>query len=102
MLSRHAENPLALACYGANLIAVNGAGLLLWLHGTAIRQAGKLPQRLHRLVVRVHSAPAFVYAAAIALGFVCPAASLVLFALVPAFFILPHPWLDRWMAEAGR
>jgi len=102
MLSLHAGNPLALACYGLNLIAVNGAGLMLWLHGTSIRRAGPLPPRLRRLVVRIHAAPALAYALAIGLGFVRPAASLFLFALVPAFFILPHPWLDRWMAAAGR
>lgn len=102
MLSAHAENPLALACYGTNLIAVNAAGLLLWLHGTAIRSDGRLPHRLNRLVITVHSTPAIVYAAAIGFGFVSPVVSVILFALVPAFFILPHPWLDRWMIEASR
>jgi len=51
-------------------------------------------------VAKLHSAPNLVYAAAIALAYWYVPLSLVLFAVVPAFFILPNPLVDRRLRSA--
>jgi hypothetical protein len=52
-------------------------------------------------VARLHSAPIAVYAVAVLLAPWLTAASIVLFAAVPAFFIMPNPFLERRLAELG-
>jgi hypothetical protein len=55
---------------------------------------------LSRFVAKLHSAPILVYAAAIALAHWYVPLGLVLFTAVPAFFILPNPFIDRRLRSA--
>jgi uncharacterized membrane protein len=105
LLGQHLGNPIAIILYGVNLMAVNAVGTALWLY------AGSHPQLMTesisaatvRFVARLHSAPILVYAIGAGLAPWYPPASVVLFVAVPAFFILPNPFLDRRLAMlAGR
>jgi hypothetical protein len=76
---------------------VNAAGALMWLYATSrpnLAVDGMTPALSH-FVAKLHSAPILVYGAAIALAHWHVPLSLVLFAVVPAFFILPNPFIDR-------
>jgi uncharacterized membrane protein len=106
LLGRHLDDPLAVIVYGANLMLVNAVGTALWLYATA-RPAlthGEIPPALRLFVARLHMSPVLVYAAALLLARWQIALSLVLFAAVPAFFILPNPFVDRRLrvASSGR
>jgi uncharacterized membrane protein len=103
LLGQHPGNRLAIALYGANLMGVNAVGTALWLYATSRPDLASeaVTPRFSRFVARLHSAPILVYAAAIALSFWHVAISLILFAAVPAFFILPNPFIDRRLRAAG-
>jgi uncharacterized membrane protein len=103
LLGQHLWNPIAAMTYGLNLIVVNALGTILWLYAgsrAGIMIDGASP-RLIRFVACLHSAPIAVYAVAVLLAPWFTVASIVLFAAVPAFFILPNPFLDRRFAELG-
>jgi uncharacterized membrane protein len=103
LLGRHLEDPLAVTVYGVNLALVNAAGTALWLYATGQRALthDAVPPALRFFVARLHTAPILVYAAAVVLAHWQIAPSLVLFAAVPAFFILPNPLIDRRMRAAS-
>jgi uncharacterized membrane protein len=97
LLGEHLDNELAVTLYGGNLILVNAAGTALWVYATARPHlaAEGIPPSLPRFVARLHSAPILVYGVAIAVSHWYVPLSLVLYAAVPAFFILPNPFVDR-------
>jgi uncharacterized membrane protein len=103
LLGRYIDDPLAVAVYGINLMLVNAAGTALWLYATGQRALthDAVPPALRFFVARLHTAPILVYAVAVALARWQIAPSLVLFAAVPAFFILPNPFIDRRLREAS-
>jgi len=105
LLGQHLGNPIAVILYALNLMVVNAVGTALWLY------AGSHPDLMTeslsaatvRFVARLHSAPILVYAIGAVLAPWYVPASIVLFVAVPAFFILPNPFLDRRLAVlAGR
>ena len=53
-----------------------------------------------RTVIRIHSSPMLVYGLAVVLAGWSTKASLVLYAAVPLFFILPNPLLERRIGAA--
>jgi hypothetical protein len=74
----------------------------MWLYATSrphLAADGMTPA-LSRFVAKIHSAPILVYAAAIALAHWYVPLGLILFAAVPAFFILPNPFVDRRLRSA--
>jgi uncharacterized membrane protein len=102
LLGQHPENQLAVTLYGINLMLVNAAGTIMWLYAMSqpdLTVDGIAPA-LPRFVARLHSAPILIYGAAIALAYGSVPASLMLFAAVPAFFILPNPFVDRRLRSA--
>jgi hypothetical protein len=76
---------------------VNAAGTAMWLYATSRHDMAtdSVTPALRGFVASLHSAPIPVYGAAIALAHWYVPFSLVLFAAVPAFFILPNPFVDR-------
>jgi TMEM175 potassium channel family protein len=103
VLGQHPDSRLAVAVYGFHLMLVNATGTALWIYATArpnLVTEGITPQ-FAQFVARLHAAPIVVYAGAIALSFWHVAASLVLFAAVPAFFILPNRFIDRRLRAAA-
>jgi len=98
------NNPLAVRLYGLSLIATNASGLFFWLY--AISQSelmvSSVTKEFARAVIRIHSFPMLVYGLAVVLAGWSTKASLVLYAAVPLFFILPNPLLERRIGTATR
>jgi uncharacterized membrane protein len=103
VLGQHPRSSVAIALYGGNLVAINLAGCAVWVYATYHSRLvpPKLPDWYVRFVLLLHGAPVVVYGAAVALGPWWPRASLVLFALMTLFFILPNPLLTRRAARAS-
>ena len=102
LLGQHLDSKLAVALYGGNLMLVNAAGTAMWLYATSrpnLAVDGMAPA-LPGFVARLHAAPILVYGTAIAIAYWYVPLSLVLFAAVPAFFILPNPFVDRRLRAA--
>lgn len=96
-MSKHA----AIALYAGCLSLVNATGALAWVYASRRRLvAPGLPAPFARAVAALHAAPVAVYALAALVGFWFSRAALAVFALVPAFFILPNPALERSLREA--
>lgn len=102
LLGQHSYSQLAVTLYGSNLMLVNAAGTAMWLYAMSRPNltVDNVTPALPRFVARLHSAPIVVYAAAIALAYWYVPLSLILFAAVPAFFILPNPFVDRRLRSA--
>lgn len=103
LLGQRPGDPVAVMVYGANLVLVNAVGTALWIYVSS-RQALREPEltdALARLVVKVHAGPILIYGLGILIAPYATRASLLLYALVPAFFILPNPWLDGKLAAAS-
>jgi uncharacterized membrane protein len=98
------SNSLVVRLYGLTLIATNAAGLCFWLYAIAHPDllVPQVTKEFARLVVKVHSAPMFGYALAVVLAGWSPTVSLIIFAGVPLFFILPNPLLERRIGTATR
>jgi uncharacterized membrane protein len=102
LLGQHADSELAVALYGINLMLVNAAGAAMWLYATLrphLAVEGMTPA-LSRFIAKLHSSPILVYGAAIVLAHWYVPLGLILFAAVPAFFILPNPFVDRRLRSA--
>lgn len=103
LLGQRPGDPVAVMLYGANLVLVNAVGIVLWIYAFCtheLREA-ELTDALASSVVKVHAGPILVYGVGIVMAAYATRVSLLLYALVPAFFILPNPWLDRKLAAAS-
>jgi len=98
------DNPLVIRLYGLTLIATNAAGLFFWVYATSHQElvVSGLNKEFAMFVVKIHSSPMLCYALAIGLAGWSTTISLVLFALVPLFFIVPNPLLERRIGGATR
>jgi uncharacterized membrane protein len=92
----------AIRIYGASLILANLTSSTLWFY--ACRKHRLVPESLSpafaRFVLQINTAPVLVYGVAIVLAGSLRFVSLVMFALVPAFFILPNPFLTNRIARS--
>jgi uncharacterized membrane protein len=104
LLGQQLGNPIAVILYGVNLMAVNAVGTALWLYAGSHPDlmAESVSSATVRFVARLHSAPILAYAVGALLAPRYIVASIVLFVAVPAFFILPNPFLDRRLAVLAR
>jgi uncharacterized membrane protein len=102
LLGQHPDSELAVMLYGVNLMLVNAAGTAMWLYAMSQPHlaADGIAAALPGFVAKLHSAPIVVYGAAIALAHWYVPLDLILFAAVPAFFILPNPFIDRRLRAA--
>jgi len=98
------NNPLAVRLYGLSLIATNASGLLFWLYLSTHKEllVSTLTSAFVRTVIVIHSSPILGYALAVVLAGWSTKVSLLLYALVPLFFILPNPLLERKIGAAAR
>lgn len=101
LLGQYTTSQEAVIFYGCTLMVANTTLTLTWAYasGAGLMHPG-LPARYSRFVVAVTLTPALVYAAAMASSFFSRIAPLVLFAAVPAFFIVPNRLVGRRVAEA--
>ena len=107
LIANFHTDPVALAFYGGNLIAVGLSLLALWLHAAAGHRLvaesmsrGTLWYGVSRCLVGT-----FGYGLATALAFASTAAALVIFASVPMLYILPSAqrvWLRLFGLEPTR
>jgi uncharacterized membrane protein len=103
LLGQHPDSQLAVTLYAINLMLVNTAGTVMWLYATSrpnLAVDGMTPT-LSRFIAKLHAAPILAYGAAIVLAHWYLPLSLILFAAVPTFFILPNPFIDRRLRSAG-
>jgi uncharacterized membrane protein len=98
------SNPLAVRLYGLSLIATNLSGLFLWWYATSHRElmVPSLTRAFSRTVVMIHSSPMLGYSVAVILAGWSTKASLILYAVIPLFFILPNPLLEHKIGTASR
>ncbi len=104
LLGTGLSNSLAVRLYGLSLIATNFSGLLFWLYASAHPElmVSNLSREFARTVVVIHSSPMLGYGLAVVLAGRSTTASLILYAAVPLFFILPNPLLERRIGSATR
>ena len=102
LLSASHADTSSIRIYGATLILINLTGSALCAYAMINRRlvSPALPQSFIKFVLCIHTAPVLIYGVAIALASSCRLLSLLLFALVPAFFILPNPFLERHLRHA--
>ena len=102
LLGSGLSNPLAVALYGSSLIATNLSGCLMWWYASS---AGLLVESValswSKKVLLLHAAPVPVYGLAILLAGSYKLISLLLFLVVPLFFIPPNPLLERLLGNPG-
>jgi TMEM175 potassium channel family protein len=98
------SNPLAVRLYGLSLIATNACGLFFWLYAISHPElvVSSVTKEFARTVIKVHSSPMLAYGLAVALAGWSTKLSLVLYAAVPLFFIIPNPLLERRIGAATR
>ncbi len=103
LLSASHADPSAIRIYGATLILTNLSGTALWIYATRNHRLvhPSMPTSFVRFVSWLNTAPVLFYGLAIALASWHSAVSFTLFALVPAFFILPNPWLQKRLRQAS-
>jgi uncharacterized membrane protein len=103
LLSASHADAGAIRIYGATLILINLTSSALWAYATGKHRLvpPSLPPAFARFVLLVNTAPVLVYGLAIGLAGLWKAVSLTLFALVPAFFILPNPFLEKRIRRAA-
>jgi uncharacterized membrane protein len=103
LLSASHADTSAIRIYGATLILINLTSSALWGYATRKHRLvnPSLPPAFARFVLFVNTAPVLVYGVAIALAGWWKAVSLTMFALVPAFFILPNPFLEKRIRHAA-
>lgn len=91
LLGEYPDSQVSIVVYAGTLVCANTFLALTWFYASraGLLHSG-LPARFRRYTLRVTSAPILVYIAAIAVSFASRKISLALFAVVPAFFIIPH------------
>jgi uncharacterized membrane protein len=104
LLGTGLNNPLAVRLYGLSLIATNLSGLFFWLYSSSHAElmVPSLTKSFARTVVVIHSSPMLGYGLAVVLAGWSTKASLILYAAVPLFFILPNPFLERRIGAATK
>ena len=100
-LSASHEDPSSLRIYAATLICINLSGTALMAYARRHHLLSPaLSGSFLRTALYLHLVPMVAYSVAIALAAWCPIASLTLMVVVPAFFILPNPWLEKTVRHA--
>lgn len=101
MLGEYRGSQPSIVLYGCTLVVANVFLALMWFHADrASLLHAAVSARFRRFARWITLAPIPVYLLAIGLSFASRAASLALFALVPAFFIVPHRYVVHRVGEA--
>lgn len=101
-LSASRADPSSIRIYASTFILLNLSGTSLMAYACKNHRlvSPALPASFIRFMLGLYTAPVLVYSLAVALASSCPLASMILMALVPAFFVLPNPWIERHMRHA--
>jgi uncharacterized membrane protein len=102
LLSANHADPSSIRIYASTLILVNltmtGLGMYAGKEHRLVHAA--LPKSFATFMLRLQAVPILAYGIAIALASCCRWISLLIFVLVPAFFILPNPFLEKRLGHA--
>jgi uncharacterized membrane protein len=95
----HVSTPIIF--YGLTLASVNLSGAIFWSYTTKNKRLTKinLNSDFAKRVKVVHSLPIFFYLFACAISFYSTDISYLIFILVPLFFIIPNPLLNKMLAK---
>jgi uncharacterized membrane protein len=102
LLGQYSSSQESIVLYGCTLIIANTTLTLTWVYASraGLLDAG-VPSGFSRLGALVTFAPVFVYGLAVGISFINLIVPLVLFAAVPAFFIIPHRLVEGRVAKAA-
>lgn len=102
LLGEYPFNNLSLTVYGINLIFINLSSTLFWIYSTAKHRLVEknLPYSFCRNVTIIHSLPIVVYFVAIILSTLNIIISYVIFILVPLFFVIPNPLINKLLGQS--
>jgi uncharacterized membrane protein len=101
LLGQYHDSQASIILYGCTLIVANSFLGLTWFYadrGNLLYPA--VSAEFRKFALRITLAPISVYLVAIGVSFANLALPLVLFALVPAFFIVPHRMVARRVEDA--
>jgi len=103
LLGQHADNELAVALYGINLMLVNAAGTAMWLYADSGRHLAVdgMNACLVALRRKIHVRSDPGYAAANCARALVRSLGLILFAAVPGLFHPANPFVDRAFCRSG-
>jgi uncharacterized membrane protein len=103
LISMHFDEPIAIAFYGGNLIAVGLVLYAIWVYATS---NGRLvdknlpPEAVRRASRRILISPC-VFAVAVAIGFFNTKASLILYAATASYYFFPGDIDLHWKKNRG-
>lgn len=100
LLGQYGNEQAAIAIYGGTLITAGLMYTMLWRYATSHHRLvdPRLSDRLIHLVNKIILAAPLVYLLAIGLSFIQPRLSLVIYFIIPLFYIVPGP-IDRLMSR---
>jgi uncharacterized membrane protein len=101
LLGGYPYEQLPVVVYGLTLAVVNGMGTLFWIYSTKNNRmtGGNLSTSFIRFVTFTHSMPIMCYLVAIGFSYININVSYIIYALVPLFFILPNPLLNKRLSN---
>jgi uncharacterized membrane protein len=94
LLGQYGRDRFAVVLYGATLIVLGLVLSLLWHHVTTRKHALGLSPAFVRAVMRRNLTPPLMYAVAVGAAFIDTRVSLVVYGLVPVFYMLPTKRID--------
>ncbi len=99
LLGQYSDSRTAIIVYAGTLITAGLLYNLLWRYASRHRRLvdERMSDRLIHLVNKIILAAPMIYLIAIALAFIHPRASLILFVVTPLLYIVPGP-IDRLMS----
>ncbi len=101
LLGEYPKSQASIIVYGCTLICANIFFRITWFYADRAQLLHPVVSASFRkFALSVTLAPIAVYGLAIAVSFVSLSVPLALFAVVPAFFIIPHPFVSGRVEEA--
>lgn len=102
VLSGYWGSPLASVLYGCNLIVIGGIGYVHWCYATRHHRLvdHELPAALVNMAARRILFAPVICVIAMAMSFLAPTMSLLLYAVIPLYYILPGTIDAFWERKA--
>ena len=103
LLGDYPRQKVAVVIYGCNIIALSLALCLMWRYATHKRRlVGRdLEPEIVRKGIQRTLGGAAIYGCAVILAFFNPTLSLILYAVIPVFYVLPSGMDHHWMHSHG-
>ncbi|GGL60644.1 TMEM175 family protein [Sporolactobacillus putidus] len=104
LISWHYNDPIAITIYCLTLSMTNLTGSWFWRYVSKNNRhiERNLSEKFIKRILIIHLCPIGIYGFAIWFSFYSIYLSYILIALVPAFFILPNPWIHKMLSVGKR